>query len=128
MERIVIFTACPAYAYLETEGKLADEMLETHLDHTYIAGTKEEAIRMAVRWSKDRFDNYIADVYNQSFFSSLKVRIGSIGRIDDDGKAEGHSGYTFFEWKYDFPDPSLESFVDAFCKKDGMQDKIELIS
>ncbi len=128
MERIVIFIASPAYAYRETEGNLAGEMLEKHLDHTFIADTKEEAIRKAVAWARNRFDNYIADTYNQSFFSSLKVRIGSLGRVDDKGEAGGHTGYTFFEWKFDYPDESIDTFVDAFCKKEGMQDKIELVS
>jgi len=116
MNKIYVFESSPAYAYRETGGNFAGQMLETSLRKQFLADSRYEAVVKAVAWAKERYKNYMKDAYNQSFFSSIKVYIKSIGRIDENGNAlDGSTGVLLFEWKYDWPG-TLDSYIKLFDK------------
>ena len=65
--------------------------------------------------------------YNQCFFSSIKVYIKSIGRIDKNGNAlNGSTGICLFEWKYGWPG-TLASYIKAFDKPET-REKFNIIA
>lgn len=116
MNRIYVFESAPAYAYRETEGKSAGQMFETSLRKQFLADSQYEAVVKAVAWAKERYESYMKDAYNKCFFSSIKVYLKSIGRIDENGKTlDGNNGVCLFEWKYDWPG-TLDSYIKAFDK------------
>ena len=111
-----VFNARPAYAYREETGDYAGMMVERHLDQLFIADSYLDAVKIAIAWSKDRFEQVIKDSHTDSFFSSLKVSTKCIAKGKEDGSIDTRNGMTFFEWKYDTG--NLETELRVFSKQD----------
>jgi hypothetical protein len=103
LKEVLVFVASPAYAYREKDGEFAGQMLEKQMDQEFIADSYGEAVKHAIAWAHNRFEAIIKDWYNESFFSSIKVYVKSIGRSQENGQLDTHNHGCFFEWKYDWP-------------------------
>ena len=119
LNEFFVFNARPAYAYKSEEdadpNSNTSMILEKHLSQIFIADSYLEAVKIAVAWSKDRFEQVIKDSYKDSFFSSLKVSTKCIAKGKKDGSINTRNGMTFFEWKHDTGNLGTE--VEVFSKQ-----------
>ena len=105
---------CACYGGEEEE---ADYGFKTERHHalTFEAGSKEDAVRAALRWYRDRMR-----CFPEVFFELWSIKVGGmvITSVDDSGGClTGYSG-TFFEWKYDGYD-TVEDRIQDLRKKEA---------